>query len=172
MPQPRAKHVPDDPEIGTVTQLADPGLRLCLILMSDAGCRLREALAFDVSSLTANNLLRVWASKSKKWRTVPVTKRLKAAINDLATASLATMYPRWVQRRYDEIQQAAGYPKTSPHRLRHSYATRLYLEGVPAHVIMQLMGHSKLITTLAYIHGDDDTWELAAAALDRRAARG
>jgi len=165
----RAKHVPTDIEIAELLTRADPQLRLVLILMADAGCRLREALAFDVSSLSGN-LLRIWSTKTSKWRSVPLTRRLRSAIDELQSRPIAGTYPRWVQRRFDELAAAAGMPKSSPHRLRHAYATRLALEGVPAHVIMQLMGHANLATTLVYVHTDDEDFSLAAAALDRRAA--
>lgn len=158
----------DDPEITATTARADPSTRLCILLMSDAGCRLREALAFDVSSLSANNL-RIFATKTRKWRSVPTTDRLRQALTDLAIGNFHTLSPRWVQRRLDDLTSAAGLPKTSPHRYRHSFATRLYLEGVPAHIIMQLLGHSKLSTTLIYIHGAENDFDLVAAALDRRA---
>jgi integrase len=166
---PRASHVPTEPEIAALLSRAEPALRLTLILLADAGCRLREALAFDVSSLSAANL-RIWSTKTSKWRTVPTTARLRAALAHLSSASLRTLSPRQVQRRVSELCRLLQIEPTSPHRFRHSYATRLYLAGVPAHVIMQLLGHTSLALTMHYIHAADTDFELAAAALDRSAA--
>ncbi|HKJ87403.1 MAG TPA: hypothetical protein VKA48_02630, partial [Gammaproteobacteria bacterium] len=57
----------------------DPPLALAISLMADAGCRLREALAFDVRSIAEDNL-RIYATKTHSWRTVPIPRRLEIAI--------------------------------------------------------------------------------------------
>jgi integrase len=166
----------DDPELLTLLRKADPPLALAIVLMCDAGCRLREALSFDVSSLSGE-MLRIWASKTHSWRTVPLTPRLSAAIDAATTptllpslppAPLAGLNPRTIQRRLHSLGDLAGTQPTTPHRLRHSYASRLAAEGVPIHIISALLGHKNLSVTLLYIHGGQDAYTKAATALDRR----
>ncbi len=46
--------------------------------------------------------------------------------------------------------------KISPHTLRHSFATRIIEKGVPLNYVSELLGHSNINTTLAYIHSNKE----------------
>jgi len=169
----RTKGVPTDDHIAKILARATPLEAAAILLLADAGCRLGEALAFDPSSLTANGLLRIWGAKVRKWRTVPLTRRLAAALSAPPLRSLAPLRPlprRQLQRRLSALCAAAAVPLTTPHRFRHSYATRLAAAGVHLSIVQALLGHSNLATTLVYIHLDGDhPLRSAAAALDRLA---
>jgi integrase len=174
----------DDDELAQLLSHADTRSALAVLLMADAGCRLREALGFDVRSLSGH-MLRIWSTKTSKWRSVPLTDRLAAAI-DAANAGNPFDYNLWtqlqrqpllplntraMQRRLTELCQRAATSLTTPHRLRHSYASRLAAEGVPLHVISKLLGHANPSVTLLYIHGMENAYDQAAKALNRRASR-
>jgi len=176
----RTRTWPDDPHIRKLLRLADPYMRCALLLAADAGCRLGEALSFRIDGLpgarhthvddTALTRLRIWAPKTRTWRTVPITRRLARAIRALPNPHLSPpLYPRYVQRRLNELAAAARLPKTSPHRWRHSFATRLAAAQVPTYIISALLGHKSLATTMIYLHTGPDQFELARAALDRLA---
>jgi len=66
---------------------------------------------------------------------------------------------RWVQKRLHELGDAAGVKDVSPHRLRHTFATRLINQGVPITVIQKLLGHNDLNTTQRYAKIADPTVE-------------
>jgi integrase/recombinase XerC len=66
---------------------------------------------------------------------------------------------RWVQKRLHELGDAAGVKDVSPHRLRHTFATRLINQGVPIPVIQKLLGHDDLNTTQRYAKVADPTVE-------------
>jgi len=168
----RCKYVPTDHDIDQLLATAPPPLAAAICLMSDAGCRLREALAYDPSSRSAQGVLRIYATKSRRWRSVPIPTRLDTALLRLARARARAMpTPRDTQRALDALATRQGVEKTSPHRLRHSYATRLYRAGIPIHVISSLLGHSKLSVTLLYVHSEHDDWQRVRSALDTLASR-
>jgi len=48
--------------------------------------------------------------------------------------------------------ERAGIPDFTIHKLRHTFGTNLAAENVPLHDIKELMGHSKIETTLIYTH--------------------
>lgn len=64
--------------------------------------------------------------------------------------------PRTIQRRLTDYGQRAGVA-VSPHRLRHTFATRLINQGMPISSLRKLLGHQHLNTTQIYAQIYDET---------------
>jgi len=61
--------------------------------------------------------------------------------------------PRSVERIVKKYALSAGVPIfTTPHTLRHSYATDLLTQGVDLRTIQEFLGHKNIVTTQIYTH--------------------
>jgi integrase len=84
------------------------------------------------------------------------------------TSTIGTpLEPRNVSRAWSTVRAAAGLPTVRLHDLRHAYATLLTALGVQPRVIMQMLRHAQISTTMeVYAHVPMDSQTEAAAALD------
>ena len=143
--------------------------RAWFYLLSEAGLRISEArdLRLGDIDLVAQRLI-VRQGKENRDRTVPLSPTLLAALRaylpvrgEAQTGHLLIYRQQAVTfdlirgrlSRYGQQAQVA----VSPHRLRHTLATRLLNEGMPITSLQRLLGHEKLETTLLYARVHDET---------------
>jgi len=75
---------------------------------------------------------------------------------------------RSVARMLEKYLQRAGLdPRTSPHTLRHSFATHLLESGTDIRIIQALLGHRNVNTTARYAQVATSTIGGTASPLDR-----
>lgn len=76
--------------------------------------------------------------------------------------------PRNDYRSFQSLTKRAGLRRIRVHDLRHTAASLLLAQGVPARVVMEILGHSQISVTLdTYTHVDP---ELNRVATDRMEA--
>lgn len=78
------------------------------------------------------------------------------------------MNDRSIQHAVSQSMIGAGFEKCkfSSHTLRHSFATHLLDNGTDIHTIKELLGHSKIETTMVYLHLTKQKIEKLVSPLD------
>jgi len=139
------------------------------------GLRLHEALYLQVSDIDGQRLqVHVHRGKGAKDRYVPLPEEtltllraywkthqnpiwlFPATGRDQKQSATATepMRRNSVQGAFRKAKRRAGITKTGVaiHTLRHSYATHLLEAGVNLRLIQRYLGHTRLETTMVYLH--------------------
>ena len=149
-----------------------PRHELVVLLAGDAGLRCGEIRALRWSSIDfgrglltverAYSLDQVLAPKSDKIRTVPMTTRLREALqkhhevsegtNVLVTSTGKPPCKASTRDWLNAAQRDAGLDEKGPHTLRHTFCSHLAMTGAHVMEIKTLAGHSKLETTQRYMH--------------------
>ncbi len=139
--------------------------RAVLTLLYGCGLRISEALSLTRADAPLPDTLRI-VGKGSKTRIVPVLP----AVRQAAEAYLAVqpfvlapddalfrarrggpLSPRHVQATVQRLRGRLGLPeRTTPHALRHSFATHLLGAGADLRSIQELLGHASLSTTQKY----------------------
>ncbi len=136
-----------------------------LLLLYGSGLRISEALDLTGDALPLTDTLRVTGKRSKT-RIVPLLPKVREAIEhyiDLCPHAMkpdqmifrgkrgGPLSPNLIRR---VVQQARGKlglsDKTTPHALRHSFATHLLAGGADLRSLQELLGHASLSSTQVY----------------------
>lgn len=142
---------------------------LIIEMLYATGMRRAELIALQLSSVDMyTNVITVLGKRNKE-RKVPMlpslalnlTKYLElrkqvVAINEsslFVTNKGEKLYPSLVYRVIDSyFSQVSQKVKTSPHVLRHSFATHLLDSGADLNAVKELLGHTSLASTQVYTH--------------------
>src|SRR4029450_5675049 len=112
-------------------------------------------------------VLRTPPRKSGSPSPSPWTRPVHAGL--VFTSAVGTVIePRNLNRFFDELIAKAGVRRIRFHDLRHTCASLLLAQNVPARVVMEILGHSHLaLTTDLYSHVMPTALRAAADAMDR-----
>jgi integrase/recombinase XerC len=144
--------------------------RLCLEMFYGSGLRLSELTGLKWSQLARDDSAARVLGKGSRFRTVPLTESAKGMLGEyraacraqgVQTATGAVLVSsrgrpvgnRIIQRTVTDRLHAMGRRgKSSPHVLRHSFATHLLDNGADLMAVKEMLGHSSLSTTQKYTH--------------------
>jgi integrase/recombinase XerC len=134
-------------------------------LLYGCGLRISEVLNMTCDMLPLSDSLRVMG-KGKKERLVPVLPIVSQAVKDYTALCPYTLegnspvflglrgkplQPAVIRRTIQNARRALGLPETTtPHALRHSFATHLLAENADLRTIQELLGHASLSSTQIY----------------------
>ncbi len=161
----------DQPETNTYRGLRD---RAILEILYSTGLRVSELVALDWQHIEVEGRLVRTFGKGSKERIVPIGEHALTALSAYQDAIPTRWRPedanwnplpvllnrfgdrisdRSIRKIFDRYIGKAGLDKrTSPHTLRHSYATHLLDRGANLRQVQELLGHKHLATTQVYNH--------------------
>jgi len=105
--------------------------------------RLAPLGSYAVKAIIAWTKKRKLSTKAKQLRTPPLF--VNKFGNRITTRSIARMLEKYLKLTGLDL-------RTSPHTLRHSFATHLLDRGADIRSVQELLGHQNLITTQIYTH--------------------
>ena len=136
-----------------------------LMLLYGSGLRVAEALGLTGAALPLGEALRV-TGKRNKVRVVPLLAQVRETIERylaLCPYPVAADQPLFrgarggplrgeiVRRAVRKARRALGLSeRTTPHALRHSFATHLLGRGADLRALQELLGHASLSSTQIY----------------------
>jgi integrase/recombinase XerC len=146
--------------------------RAILETIYSAGLRVSELTGLDVADVDLDSGLATVRGKGKRERLAllgpPAVAAVRAWLPGRSTLAggraqqLPALFvnkngtrlsPRSVGRLLEKYLAQAGLdPRTSPHTLRHSFATHLLDAGADIRSVQELLGHRSLSTTQIYTH--------------------
>ena len=140
-----------------------------LLLLYGAGLRIGEAMALTGDVLPLDETIRVIGKRSKM-RVVPLLPQVRSAIEayvDLCPypaekdaplfrgARGGPLSPALIRRAVQGARGRLGlHDRTTPHALRHSFATHLLGRGADLRSLQELLGHASLSSTQIYTRVD------------------
>ncbi|MBN1978943.1 MAG: tyrosine-type recombinase/integrase [Anaerolineae bacterium] len=143
--------------------------RAWFYLLSEAGLRISEVCDLRLSNIDLmGQRLVVRHGKQNRDRTLPLSPNLLAALKAYLPVRGEAQTDHLLIYRQQAINLSLidgrlrrygrqAHVQVSPHRLRHTLATRLLNEGMPITSIQRLLGHKTLSTTLIYARVHNET---------------
>lgn len=148
----------------TIEDWVDARDKAVLLILYGCGLRISEALNLNKNDI-ANTL--VVKGKGNKERIVPLIAQVQKAIQDYISICPyqgeilfygekgKRLRPEIIQKKLRQLRITHNLPDhTTPHSLRHTFASHLLSEGADLRSIQELLGHESLATTEKYTHID------------------
>jgi site-specific recombinase XerD len=153
--------------------------RLLLMTTYSAGLRATEVLALKAEHIDSKRMLIKVTGKGGKQRYTLLAKKLLPELREYYKTyrPKILLFPshrkgkpltyQTIRSLYEKARQRAGVNRgAGVHTLRHSFATHLLEAGYDIRKIQVLMGHTRLTTTMIYLHVSRETLAKIPSPLD------
>jgi len=152
-----------DEDLGLALSKATPLLRLWLLLEAFEGLRCQEVAGLRKEDvMVPQGLLRVTAAKGGEERVLPLHPEVRKA---LKRCKLAPYGPLFLDSNGNPVRAGAVSQKlgnhlrslgitSTPHSLRHFFATNVYGASLDLRLTQELLGHKSVATTSIYAAAD------------------
>jgi integrase/recombinase XerD len=158
-----------------------------LALMLFDGLRSHEVLALQLEDLRLSEARILVHGKGNKERLMPLPPetlqildnylRLERPLTNSPQLFLSLkgrhrgrpMTPAGLRSLFRHHRLISRVPGANPHRFRHTFGSDMVRAGVSLPVLMQLMGHSEIDTTMLYVQiSRQDVWQQYTQAVQNR----
>jgi site-specific recombinase XerD len=153
--------------------------RVMLMTTYSAGLRASETLGLKPEHIDSERMLIKVTGKGRKQRYSLLSKKLLPELRDYYQQYCPKVYlfpsPKKttplgyeaIRAVYEKARKKAGIKKGAGiHTMRHSFATHLLEAGYDIRKIQVLMGHTRLSTTIIYLHVSRKTLSTIPSPLD------
>lgn len=156
----RIRWLSKEEEVKLLSLLPQPYSAFCEILIH-TGMRRGELLNLKKEEVDGD-YARLWKTKSKKARSVPLSDRAKELIEQYVpfqgegsrhNIELSPLRTAWLKAKKEMGLEDA--PHFVMHTLRHTTATRMLDTTGNIAVVQKMLGHAKIATTMRYAHVAD-----------------
>lgn len=150
----RIRWLSKEEETQLLAVLPQPYSAFCEILIH-TGMRRGELMNLKAEEVDGD-YARLWKTKTKKARSVPLSDRAKELITQYVpfTIELSPLRTAWLKAKKD--MGLEDDPHFVMHTLRHTTATRMLDTTGNIAVVQKMLGHAKIATTMRYAHVADD----------------
>lgn len=151
----RIRWLSKEEETQLLSLLPQPYSAFCEILIH-TGMRRGELLNLQKEDVDGD-YARLWKTKTKKARSVPLSDRAKELIEQYVpfTIELSPLRTAWLKAKKE--MGLEDDPHFVMHTLRHTTATRMLDTTGNIAVVQKMLGHAKIATTLRYAHISDSS---------------
>lgn len=139
-------------------------------VLSSTGVRVKELCGIDIEDINLDDRKIIVFGKGNKYRTVYFDVRTEFSIRRYLKETGRKSGALFVTKRkphdrlstsdirglLNVISERTGIEDIHPHRFRHTVATRLVEKGCDIYYVKEILGHSKIETTLRYVHTSEE----------------
>ena len=128
--------------------------RLIVFTLADTGLRVAELAALRRDNVDFQLHRIMFLGKGGKRRVIKLSPRARAVVEShFAINDTVGMSKRTIQRIVMNLARAAKITRpTSPHVLRHTFATNCVRKGISLPALQKLLGHETMRSTEIYLN--------------------
>lgn len=148
-------------EIKTILKNSNEEFKKIILFLLYTGLRLSEFVNLKWSDIDFNKkIITIQKTKSYKVRYIPLSDVVEKILLSWKSREKPCRYSGdYISHYLIKLGKKLNI-KLSPHLLRHTFASRLVMQGVSLRVVQELLGHSDIKTTMVYSHLAPDYYKI------------